>query len=421
MANTEHGKKSYYYVIIAVCGILLGVVFMGQASLYSPIAPFLREEFNLTYTQTSMIGTIQNLASVIATFLITAIYDNLGVRKGLLIPLVCGTAASVLYCVADGFAVLCVAAALSYFCFSLGGMMPASLIMKKWFVKRRGLVLGLCSAGSGITSMLLSGWISSRCAESGIAAAESVIAAFIAIGGILIILFVRNTPEEMGMAAYGQDEGEDVKKTKKKSGYVNIKPLSSKEKILMSAAIVCCGFTGFGAIPNFTLAATALGYDPVFVGGLIGITGALAIGGKPFYGVLADQIGGHRANFIYMTAVGVAEIMLFFIRPGMDFMLYIIVIIFGLGCYAITTVGVPIWTADLSGNEGYSKNLKNFQLCSTIGGLVSAPIPGIIADATGNYGLYYGVIGISLIFAMVVIAFFYGTHTRKMSDEKQMA
>lgn len=411
--------KNYYYVIIAVCGILLGVVFMGQASLYSPIAPFLKENFNLSYTQTSMIATIQNLASVAATFMITTIYDNLGVRKGLIIPLVCGVLSSIIYCFANGFVMICIAAALSYFCFSLGGMMPASLIMNRWFIKRRGLVLGLCSAGSGITSMLLSGWISARVAASGIASAESVIAVFIAVGGILVLTFLRNTPEEIGLTAYGKEEASDTaaSKSKKSTRCVNIKPLSQKAKIIMCAAVVCCGFTGFGAIPNFTLAATSLNYDPVFVGGLIGITGALAIGGKPFFGVLSDMLGAPKANFVYMTAVAVAELLLFIVKPGMDLALYIVVIIFGLGCYAITTIGVPIWAADLSDSENYSKNLKTFQLCSTIGGLISAPLPGIIADATGNYGLYYAGLGVCLIFAMIAITFLYGTHTKRISNE----
>lgn len=420
--ETKNGvqKKHYYYIVTAACGILLGIVFMGQASLYSPIAPFLRERFSLTYTQTSIIATMQNLASVAATLMITTIYDNLGVRRGLLIPLACGVASAVLFCIANGFVMICIAASLSYFCFGLGGMMPASLIMKRWFVKRRGLILGLCSAGSGITSMLLSGWIASRVATRGIASAETVIAVFIGVGGLIILLFIRNTPEEMGLAAYGEDagEGEPAAKTKKKVQYINIKPLDPKEKIIMCIAVVCCGFTGFGAIPNFTLAATSLNYDPVFVGGLIGITGALAIGGKPFYGVLADLIGAHKANFVYMTGVAAADFLLFMTRPGMDFSLYIVVIIFGLGCYAITTVGVPIWTADLSGTDSYSRNLKTFQTCSTVGGLVSAPIPGIIADATGNYGIYYLMLGICLIFAMFTIAFMYGRHTKRVSGNQ---
>lgn len=410
-------NKNSYYIVIAACGVLLGIVFMGQASLYSPIAPFVREKFNLTYTQTSIIATVQNLSSVAATLLITTIYDNLGVRKGLLIPLVCGVASALLFCFANGFIMVCLGGGLSYFCFALGGMMPASLIMKRWFIKRRGFVLGLCSAGSGITSMLLSGWISARVAASGIASAEIVIAIFVAVGGLIILLFIRNTPEEMGLTPYGSedDAGQTETKKKKKVSYVNIKPLSPKEKVIMCAAVVCCGFTGFGAIPNFTLAATSLNYDPVFVGGLIGITGALAIGGKPFYGVLADAIGAHRANFVYMTAVAAADFLLFMTRPGMDFALYIVVIVFGLACYAITTVGVPIWTADLSSTASYSKNLKTFQTCSTVGGLVSAPLPGIIADATGNYGIYYLMLGVCLIFAMFTIAFMYGRHTKRVS------
>lgn len=49
------------------------------------------------------------------------------------------------------------------------------------------------------------GWIASRVATRGIASAETVIAVFIGVGGLIILLFIRNTPEEMGLAAYGED------------------------------------------------------------------------------------------------------------------------------------------------------------------------------------------------------------------------
>ena len=416
MSEDKTTRKSYYYVIIAACGILLGVVFMGQANLYSPIAPFLRESFGLSYTQTSIISTVQNLCSVLATLMITTVYDKLGVRRGLLVPLICGVAGALMFCVASNFVMLCIAAGLGYLCFGLGGMMPASLIMNRWFVKRKGLVLGLCSAGSGVTGMLLSGWLATRVAEHGIAAGEIVVAAFVGVGGLLAILFLRNTPEEMGMRPYGADEGASAQVKKKKTGYVSVKPLSAQSKFLFGAAVVCCGFTGFGAIPNFTMAATAIGYDPVFIGGLAGMTGALAIVGKPLYGALADAIGAFKANFVYMTLVAAADLLLFLARPGMDLSLYAVVVIFGMGCYAITTVGMPIWVSDLSSKAEYTKNLKTFQTCNTVGGLISAPLPGIIADATGNYGLYYLLLGACLLFAMVVIAVIYRGHTQPVRN-----
>lgn len=417
MGENNKTQKSYYYWIIAICGIMLGVVFMGQANLYSPMAPFIRESLNLSYTQTSMITTIMNLASLSATFLITTIYDNLGVRKGLLIPLVSGVAASLLFCVANNFVMVCIAGFLCQFCFGIGGMMPASLIINRWFVKRKGLILGLCSAGSGVTSMLLSGWVSARVAASGIASAQSIIAILIAVLGILIILFIRNTPEEMGMKPYGEgeEETETKKSNRKKVRLVNTKVLTPKEKILMCSAIVCCGFTGFGAIPNFTMAATSLNFDPVFVGTLVGFIGALAIIGKPLFGFLTDVLGATKANFIYFAAVAIADVLLFVVRPGMEFMLYIIVGIFGMACYSITTIGIPIWAADLSGTEKYSKNLRAFQLCSTGGGLIGAPFAGIIADATGNYGLYYIGMGVCLIYALFMITYMYKTHTKRVN------
>lgn len=414
----ETKKNSSYYIVIAICGILLGIVFMGQANLYSPMAPVLRENLGLSYTQTSLITTVMNVGSVTATFLIAAVYNKLGVRKGLIVPLVCAVASWLLFCVANNFFLVCVAAFFCQFAFGMGGMMPASLVMNRWFVKKKGLVLGLCSAGSGVAGLVMSAWVARQASEKGIPAAAIVVAIIVAVGGAIIMLLIRNTPEEMGTIAYGSDEGDAGKSKTKKANYVSVKPLSASSKVLMLLAIGCCGFTGFGAIPNFTLAATSKGFDAVFAGGLLGMVGLLAMFGKPLFGILIDNVGPVVANVIYMGMAIAAYILLFFVQPGMEPMLYVVVIIFGLACYSITTIGVPIWAANLCGGEDYAKLLKNFQLASTIGGLVGAPLAGIITDATGNYGFYYLFLGAALVFAMVTIGVMYAKHTRRVRGDE---
>lgn len=410
-------NKRYYYGIIVVCGVMLGIVFMGQVNLYYPMAPFIRETLNLSYTQTSMITTIMNLATLCATFLITTIYDRLGVRKGLIIPLVCGVGASILFCLANSFIMVCIAGFLCQFSFGIGGMMPASLIINKWFIKRKGLILGMCSAGSGITTMLFSGWVAKRVAEGGVIAAQSIVAACIGIFGLLIIFFIRNTPEELGLKPYGADSADssDKKVSKnKKTRVVNIKPLSPKEKIITSIAVICCGATGFGVLPNFSMAATSIGFDPVFVGVLMGFTGALAVAGKPLFGYLSDILGPIKANCIYFLGIAIADAALLIVKPGMEGLLYVIIIIYGMCCYAVTTIGIPIWAGDLSGEGQYSKNLRTYQLCSTVGGLIGSPCAGIIADKTGNYGLFYVGLGLCLVFALSVLTYMYKTHTKRV-------
>lgn len=68
---------------------------------------------------------------------------------------------------------------------------------------------------------------------------------------------------------------------------------------------------------------------------------------------------------------------------------YAVAICLGLGCFTISTVGTPMWVAELTDEAQYASTLKKLQSCCTLGGLCMSPLPGLLADATGSYTGYY--------------------------------
>ena len=55
------------------------------------------------------------------------------------------------------------------------------------------------------------------------------------------------------------------------------------------------------------------------------------------------------------------------------------------GIVGPNTVGISIWAANLSSEEGYVRTLRNYQVSYTIGGLAFSSVPGLLADLTGSY------------------------------------
>ncbi|MEL7658042.1 MAG: MFS transporter, partial [Bacillota bacterium] len=97
----------------------------------------------------------------------------------------------------------------------MGGFM----LCANWFIKYRGRVLGIVTAGSPLFSIVGIGALTSVANRIGLKAASMVIAGIVILVGILTALCIKDTPEEAGLFPDGADQaplsegegaGEDV-------------------------------------------------------------------------------------------------------------------------------------------------------------------------------------------------------------------
>ena len=81
----------------------------------------------------------------------------------------------------------------------------ASEIAGRWFVKRRGLVVGILSAGSATGQLVFLPLVASLAETTGWRVASVVIAATALAVVPLVLVFIRNDPSELGVGPYGVD------------------------------------------------------------------------------------------------------------------------------------------------------------------------------------------------------------------------
>ena len=406
-------SRSYYHWIILFCGILLGICNMGNSALTSPIMPFLREQIGMNYSQASILMTLRTLTTVLGTLVMDKVFNKFGLRYGAMIAFASAIAGATLLGLANTYAACLVAFAFVGFGFGLGGMMPAALLMRRWFTKRRGLAVGLCSSGSGIATMVFAAPLASIISESGIFAAQRIWIAVMVVGAVLYFLLVRNSPADKGLLPYGEGEQTEEAKEKKNSG--PLKPIAKKDTFLLYSTIVAVGAMAFCSYDNFTLASTQAGYDPVMIGVAVSLFGGIMMCGKPLYGLVADLIGTVRTNYIFFGLAILGHVFFVMMDGKSMFYPYAIVVLMGLCVYTISTVGYPIWTAELASEEKYANLLKKIQTTSTVSGLVLNPFPGIIADNFGSYRPFYVIVGCLLIYALIVIQMLYKRYVPKVS------
>ena len=123
-------------------------------------------------------------------------------------------------------------------------ILPMALLIRTWFNKNRALCMAICSAGTGLSTYLLSPLLQKRIAAEGMNGAYNTLMIFFAAGAIVMFLLLRSKPSDVGLEIYG---GEDYVDAGKKG--IKKAALTQTNKTAVVAFIVCAGLMGFAAPP----------------------------------------------------------------------------------------------------------------------------------------------------------------------------
>lgn len=269
----------------------------------------------------------------------------------------------------------------------------------------------ICAMSSGVTSLLLSVPVTGIVSEKGVLTAELIMGGLFVLLGLVVLLFLRESPEALQLAPYGAGE-HSVQKEKKK-----LPPVGKQVVLLLGIAMVCAGFFTYCSWDNFNLSAIAAGYDVVFVSSVMALNGLMNMVGKPLYGVAADAMGVEKANLLYYGMLILGHVSVVCFNGISPLPVYAVAICLGLGCFTISTVGTPMWVAELTDEAQYASTLKKLQSCCTLGGLCMSPLPGLLADATGSYTGYYLFCAAATLLSLLLVNGVYKKRRRLLHDQ----
>lgn len=273
----------------------------------------------------------------------------------------------------------------------------------------------ICAMSSGMTSLLLSVPVTGIVSEKGVLTAELIMGGLFALLGLVVLLFLRESSEALQLAPYGAWE-HSVQKEKKK-----LPPVGKQVVLLLGIAMVCAGFFTYCSWDNFNFSTIAAGYDVVFVSSVMALNGLMNMVGKPLYGVAADAMGVEKANLLYYGMLILGHVGVVCFNGISPLPVYAVAICLGLGCFTISTVGTPMWVAELTDEAQYASTLKKLQSCCTLGGLCMSPLPGLLADATGSYTGYYLFCAAATLLSLLLVNGVYKKQRRLLHDQEPSA
>jgi MFS family permease len=299
------------------------------------------------------------------------------------------------------------------------GIATTATVAARWFVARRGLILGILGGAMSAGQMLvvplsmllisLYGWRAS----------------FLWLGvGILvlalpvILAFVRDDPADKGLQPYGASTASGaafgaVADTRRV-------PVSEAMQVpafwLLASTFFVCGYTSNGLVLTHLVPhAAEHGFSEMHAAQALGLMGAMNIVGTVLSGWICDRFGRKGPLAFYYGVRGLSLIFLLYVWNVPS--LHIFAAIFGLN-YISTVPPTTTLTANIFGRLSVGTLSGWIFFSHQVGSAIGAWAGGAIFDATGSYSwaflsaavLAFLASGLSLLIKEVPIS---AQHTRR--------
>ena len=394
--------KRHYDKVIVACSFLFVFVNVGIASTaFSVHQPYLVAIEGVGDTGGSLILSVRTLTSLLAMLVVDRYYNLLDVRRGVLVASLCTAGGFAVYSIAANLQTFMAGAVLLGFGYGFGGMVAMTYLANRWFASGIGGVVGFVSMGSGIASIVMPLVVVRIIEASSLSAAFLFESGTACVIGLIVFALLRNRPSDLGMEPFQRKVG----KTRSR------KPVTSKSaspawRVLLIVAMVCVGVYSCCGMTYLSVLATSSGFDTLFAAFLVSIAGLALTIAKFVAGELFDHLGTPRGSAI-MFAIGMTGFVLCcFAGTGSAVIMVCGAIAVGCGL-SLGSVGVSVWSIDLSDPANRTRQIKNFQVAYALGGFIANTLPGIVKDLVGTYVVSYAAMVVVIAFAAFVILRFY--------------
>ena len=211
-------------------------------------------------------------------------------------------------------------------------------VATRWFDARRGLVTGVLTAASATGQLIFLPIVAEVTTRHGWRWASLIVAAAALAVVPLVVVFMRNHPQDKGLAPYGAANTEPLEPA--------VVPASSFRAAfdglllgarvpafwLLAASFAICGMTTNGLIgTHFIPAANDHGMPTTVAAGLLATIGILDVAGTVFSGWLTDRVDPRLLLVVYYTGRGVSLLLLpSLLSPHAEPSTWVFVIFYGL-------------------------------------------------------------------------------------------
>ena len=399
----------YGWRIVAVSFIThfltVGTVFYSFGVFFHPLA----EEFHWTRAEVSWGFSLAAVVGAVYGPIFGRLVDRYGPRPVQLFG--AGT-------LGIAFAALASIESLTQFYLCMGllvalgsaalGPVSSNTAVARWFVRRRGRALGIATAGialGGVFFVPLTQELIERVGWRG--AVRAIAALVVGIGIPPVALWMRRSPEEMGLRPDGDDPvplpGGDIAAFEAELE----RSLTAREAVRQPSfwlIAVAFGLTVSGLSAVLLHQIPYLldqGAPPNVASWVLGGTAAVGVIGKLGFGALIERFDQRRVIFFCFVLQALGVLLLFF--AASPWVLAAYVVLYGYSMGGNATLQATI-VGECFGRVHYGSIAGRMSPIIVLMQALGVPFVGMVHDRTGSYSLAFGVIIAATIVAAGAIA-----------------
>lgn len=391
---TKQIKKHYHWVV-ALLAFLEMIMFGGLVNSASVFIIPISGTLGVTRGAYSLAMMPYSITCTAGTMLSGYLFQRFGYKKCAMVSL---------GIVAISLALTASCRTLAGFCFSkiLMGMgygacftAGAVRIVKDWFFKHQGLVVGLVSMASGLGGSLMTILLTHLIQQYNWRVAN-LFAALLVVLVLVSYLLLRNRPEEMGLRPFGFGAPAKFKNKARQEDHdwpgfsfkellrhplfyvMTVSTLVSCVTLYLTSGVVIPHFQDQGFTPE-----EAAMYQSVY---MLALAAA-----KLMCGALSDKIGPKPVVIFCMACAALSQVVLS--STADPVLCYVGILLFAVGL-CMSSIMIPLLSAPLFGYQACLSVNGIFLAMASLASIFSSPISNLFYDRLGSYCPVFRVAGL---------------------------
>jgi MFS family permease len=394
----------YGWIIVAVTFVTMGIGVNARTSfslLFSPII----DEFGWERGVTAGAFSFGFLVSAVLSPLMGRLMDRTGPRTVMEIGVVLMGAGLLLAPLTSQpwhlYLTIGVLVGSGSVCLGYSGQ---SLFLPNWFVKRRGLAVGLAFAGVGIGSVVLLPWVQLVIDRSGWRTASWAMGILVLVVLAPLNLFLRKRPEDLGLRPDGDGSGGPAAAAQPSNivdpawaavDWTLARAMRTARFWWLSLGYFCGLYVWYAVQVHQTKYLLEIGVGATAAAWALGLVSLFGIPGQIALGHLSDRIGREWIWAISTFGFAVCFVLLIALQHTPTMLLvYLMVVVQGFLGYGLTSIMGAV-VAEIFQGRSFGTIFGTVMFVALAGGAAGPWVTGLLHDLYGTYTLAF-LIGIAL-------------------------
>ena len=406
---TKQDSKAFYYgwVIAFASGFILlitnGMTLGGLNVFDKPLIESLNESMggSVTLAGLKTRDAITLAVSGLLAPLAGAAADRFGVRPRMVLGALLLSAGYFLYSTVDSLDQIYWIHLLFASALASCGLIVIVILISRWFVRDRGLALGIALAGTSLGNGTLPPINAALMGEIGWRASFAWMSLLPLLLLPVIFFVIRERPADLGA------QQPPAQRTAGHSPVLGGMSLSEAFRTRNFWLLALIAMTSFFAIigtqAHLNLYMLGRGFSQMDAGFSYTVLFYLGLCGKVINGFLADRLGKKP---VFVAALGIMLAGTAVLRLPAASGIWIGLAMFGLGWGGLYTL-LQLLAADYFGPRHLGKILGAITVLDTLGGGLGPPMIGAIRDNTGSYDLAFLLVAVLVGLAFILSTLFH--------------